>query len=66
MIPFVNVFFSVQLGATTDDIGIIFAIGAGAMVISSILGPVVGRRVAASTDPAGAVTGTIPAAAATS
>jgi len=44
VIPFLNVFFSKQLGATTDDIGIIFAVGACAMVVASIIGPILGRR----------------------
>jgi MFS family permease len=44
VIPFLNVFFSKQLGATTDDIGIIFAVGACAMVVASIVGPTLGRR----------------------
>ena len=43
-IPFLNVFFDERLGASTADIGVIFAIGSGAMVIASLLGPAVGRR----------------------
>jgi predicted MFS family arabinose efflux permease len=44
VIPFLNVFFSQQLGADTLLIGLIFAIGSGAMVVASLVGPVLGRR----------------------
>lgn len=43
-IPFLNVFFSVQLGAETGQIGVVFAIGAGAMVVASLIGPPLARR----------------------
>ncbi len=45
VVPFLNVYFSSQLGASTDQIGIIFALGSLAMVFSSILGPALGRRI---------------------
>jgi predicted MFS family arabinose efflux permease len=43
-IPFLNVFFSLQLGAPTEQIGAIFALGSGAMVVASLIGPVLARR----------------------
>ena len=43
-IPFLNVFFSVQLGAQTNQIGLIFALGSGAMVVASVVGPILARR----------------------
>jgi MFS family permease len=44
VIPFLNVFFSKQLAATTGEIGTVFAIGSGAMVIASLIGPGLARR----------------------
>ncbi len=43
-LPFINVFFNQQLGADTVQIGFIFALASGAMVVASISGPIVGRR----------------------
>jgi predicted MFS family arabinose efflux permease len=44
VIPFLNVFFDKQLGLSTDDIGFIYALGSGAMVVASMLGAPVARR----------------------
>jgi predicted MFS family arabinose efflux permease len=44
VIPFLNVFFDKQLGVSTDGIGIIYALGSGAMVVASLSGPPVARR----------------------
>ena len=43
-LPFLNVFFSEQLGAETGQIGTVFAIGSGAMVVASLIGPSLARR----------------------
>jgi predicted MFS family arabinose efflux permease len=43
-LPFLNVFFSKQFGAETGQIGIVFAIGSGAMVVASLTGPLFARR----------------------
>lgn len=43
-LPFLNVFFSIQLGADTALIGLVFAIGSGAMVVASLVGPALGQR----------------------
>lgn len=44
VIPFFNIFFREKHGATTEEIGYIFALGSMAMVVSSIIGPGVGKR----------------------
>jgi MFS family permease len=44
-IPFLNLFFDQKLGASTATIGVIFALGSGAMAVASLLGPAVGRRI---------------------
>jgi MFS family permease len=43
-LPFLNVFFSEHLGAETGQIGLVFAIGSGAMVVASLGGPSLARR----------------------
>jgi predicted MFS family arabinose efflux permease len=43
-LPFINVFFEKKLGADAVEIGFVFAIASGAMVVASISGPFVGRR----------------------
>src|SRR5579875_157446 len=50
-IPFVNVFFDQQLGASTATIGAVFALASAAMALGSLLGPPAGRWVG----PVGAV-----------
>jgi MFS family permease len=43
-LPFINVFFEKQLGADPVQIGFVFAVSSGAMVIASLSGPAIGRR----------------------
>lgn len=49
VVPFFNVFFRDTHHATTEEIGNIFALGSLAMVLASLLGPSVGRRMGAVT-----------------
>lgn len=44
-IPFLNVFFDERLHASTATIGLIFALGSGAMAVGSLVGPSMGRRI---------------------
>jgi len=44
VVPFFNVFFRDHHGATTEQIGNIYALGSLAMVVASLLGPSAGRR----------------------
>jgi MFS family permease len=43
-LPFINVFFEKQLGADPVEIGFVFAMSSGAMVVASLSGPAIGRR----------------------
>lgn len=46
-VPFINVYFSDQLGVSTSDVGLIFALGSAAMVVASVSGPPVAAKLGA-------------------
>jgi predicted MFS family arabinose efflux permease len=44
VLPFLNVYLADQLGGTTADVGLIFALNSAAMVVASPLAPALARR----------------------